>query len=121
MEALTVLILTKDPRNINFALMALFESKESYFTAIQIGLPIRLNIVSENSTNASDAGGGGFVVGATGAVGGTGVPVGAGGNGMLPPSDRKKRFQNLASSCDKFSCFNWLAETKARVPNAIPM
>ena len=123
-----MLILTKDPRNISFALVALFESKKSYFTAIQIGLPIRLNFVSENSTNARDTGGGGFAVGAIGAVGGIVVPVGAGavgdgGNGILPPSDRNKRFQNLTSSCDKFSCFNvaLLAETKARLPNAIPM
>ena len=71
---------------------------------------------------------GGVPVGVGGVpVGVGGVPVGDGavgdgGNGILPPSDCSKRFQNLASSCAKFSCRNVAspAETKARVPNAIP-
>ena len=70
-------------------------------------------------------GAGGFTVGAGGLTAGVGAfgAVGAPGPGILPPSDCNKRFQNLASSCDKLSFVNVASpaeKTTAIVPNAIP-
>ena len=44
-------------------------------------------------------------MGAGGVCVGAGA-VGDGGNGILPPSDCSKRFQNLASSLVRLSCVN---------------